>query len=264
MGEERPLAFASRIMTASERNYSITEKEFLAFVWAVKKFRFSIWRRPIRIVTDHHALCWLQSKKDLAVRLSRWAMQLIEYKYTIAHKDGRLHADADALSCYPLAEGSGNDVTDKESRDLEVNVVAQCDRSELQEGQLSEWAYVFKNHEQKKRNRELHYTEWTTVQDSVDGWRAGGSVVATLRAEDLAGRDTESLSRRLHGRTPRKDQDVRQEREQIHRSLAPVAWALRGDPTDYTAELRSAATRREEIEVGARRRVVHGWCTSNG
>ena len=59
-------------------------------------------------------------------------MQLMEYKYTIVHKDGRLHADADALSCYPLAEGSGIDVTDKDSRDLEVNnVVTQSDRSEL-------------------------------------------------------------------------------------------------------------------------------------
>jgi hypothetical protein len=82
-----------------------------------------------------------QSKKDLAGRLSRWAMQLMEYKYTIAHKDGRLHADADALSRYPLAEGLGSDATDKESRDLVVNVVTQCDRSELQEGQRSEWAY---------------------------------------------------------------------------------------------------------------------------
>jgi hypothetical protein len=76
-------------------------------------------------------------------------MQLMEYKYTIAHKDGRLHADADALSRYPLAEG-GNDVTDNDSGELEVNVVTQSDRSDLQEGQRSEWAYVFKNHEQEK------------------------------------------------------------------------------------------------------------------
>ena len=74
----------------------------------------------------------------------------MEYKYTIAHKDGRLHADADALSRYPLAEGSVNDAMDKEPRDLEVNVVTQGDRSELQEGQRSEWAYVSKNHEQGK------------------------------------------------------------------------------------------------------------------
>jgi hypothetical protein len=111
MGEERPLAFASRTMTASERNYSITEKECLALVWSVKRFRFFIWGRPIRIVTDHNALCWLQSWKDLAGRPSRWAMQLMEYKYIIANKDGRLHADANALSRYPLAERSGSDVT---------------------------------------------------------------------------------------------------------------------------------------------------------
>ena len=61
---------------------------------------------------------------------------------------------------------------------------------------------------EKKRNHELHYTEWTTFQDSVDGWRAGGSVVVTVRAEDLTGGDTECMSRRHHGRTSRKDQDV--------------------------------------------------------
>lgn len=73
-GEERPLAFVGCTMTASERNYSISEKECLALVWTVKKFLFFIWGRPIRIVRDHHALCWIQSKKYLAGHLSRWAM----------------------------------------------------------------------------------------------------------------------------------------------------------------------------------------------
>jgi hypothetical protein len=65
-GAEKPLAFASRVMSACEQNYSITEKECLALVWAVKKFRFFIWGHPIKIVTDHHVLCWLQTKKELA------------------------------------------------------------------------------------------------------------------------------------------------------------------------------------------------------
>lgn len=57
---ERSLVFESRVMTTSERNFSITKKECLALVWAVKKFRSYIWGYPIRIVTDHHALCWNQ------------------------------------------------------------------------------------------------------------------------------------------------------------------------------------------------------------
>ncbi|KZS19595.1 Uncharacterized protein APZ42_013916 [Daphnia magna] len=103
-GAGRPLAFASRLLSRSEQNYSITEKECLALIWVIKKFRQFIFGSPIRIVADHHALCWLQSKTELAGRLARWAMTISEYKYVIAHKDGKLHQDADALSRYPVSE----------------------------------------------------------------------------------------------------------------------------------------------------------------
>lgn len=60
------MAYASRLMTTAERDYSITEKECLALVWVVKNFRSFVWGYPIRIVMNHHALCWLTSKKELA------------------------------------------------------------------------------------------------------------------------------------------------------------------------------------------------------
>ncbi|XP_045034364.1 uncharacterized protein LOC123475563 [Daphnia magna] len=68
-GQEHPLAYASRLLSSSEINYSITEKECLALVWALKKFKGYVWGCKIVVVTDHQALCWLLTKRDLAGRL---------------------------------------------------------------------------------------------------------------------------------------------------------------------------------------------------
>ncbi|KZS12015.1 Uncharacterized protein APZ42_023098 [Daphnia magna] len=138
------------------QNYSITEKECLTIIWAIKKFRQFIFGSPIRIVTDHHALCWLQSKTELAGRLARWAMTISEYKYVIAHKDGKLHQDADALSRYPVSE---DDVTLDNTWVGHVNkvgVMTQDNREELTRGQQAEWAYVFRNAENGKET--VNYT----------------------------------------------------------------------------------------------------------
>jgi len=150
-GTERPLAFASRLMSSSEKNYSITEKECLALIWAIKKFRPYIFGCPIKIVTDHHALCWLQSKADLAGRLARWSMVLTEYKYTIAHKNGRLHNDADALSRYPVTDSQPPTPPETDAEPCwPVNTLTQNNRDALVEGQRAEWGYVFKNEENGK------------------------------------------------------------------------------------------------------------------
>jgi hypothetical protein len=83
-------------------NYSISEKECLALVWAVGKFKAYILGCRIRVLTDHHSLCWLLKKKDLAGHLARWSLQLQDLDFEIVHRSGEIHHDADALSRQPV------------------------------------------------------------------------------------------------------------------------------------------------------------------
>jgi len=96
--DDRPIAYASRVLTRAEQNYSTTEKELLVIVWAVKHFRPYVYGIKFKIVTDHKPLIWLFSVNDPGSRLIRWKLKLEEYDYEIIHKAGWANANADALS----------------------------------------------------------------------------------------------------------------------------------------------------------------------
>ena len=108
-GEEKPVAFASRTLTQSERNYAQIEREALALVFGVKRFHQYLYGRKFTLLTDHRPLTTiLGAKKGIppiaAARLQRWALQLAAYSYEIEFKSTRDHGNADALSRLPLSD----------------------------------------------------------------------------------------------------------------------------------------------------------------
>ena len=97
-GHERPIAFASKKLSATETNYSATEKELLAIKWGTAHFHPYLLGAPFVVVTDHRPLVHLNTMKHPAGKVGRWLHTLSQYTFTVEYKPGRLHVDADALS----------------------------------------------------------------------------------------------------------------------------------------------------------------------
>ncbi|XP_043263107.1 uncharacterized protein LOC122403574 [Colletes gigas] len=106
--EEHPVEYASRLLTTAERNYSTTEREALAVVWAINKFRGYIEGSEVRIMTDHQPLRWLMTLKTPSGRLARWALLLQEFNIQIDYCPGKSNYVADYLS-RPQREDTDNE-----------------------------------------------------------------------------------------------------------------------------------------------------------
>lgn len=104
--DERPVEYASRLLTAAERNYATTEREALAIVWAIGKFRGYIEIARIKVGTDHQPLRWLMTLKSPSGRLARWALLLQPYDLDIEYTPGRVNKVADTLSQPPCDDGT--------------------------------------------------------------------------------------------------------------------------------------------------------------
>ena len=94
----QPIAYASRLLSKAEKNYTTTEKEALAMVYVVNKFCHYLLGNKFIFYVDHLALQYLVNKPQVSGRLARWLLLFLEFDFKVIYKSGKIHGVADALS----------------------------------------------------------------------------------------------------------------------------------------------------------------------
>ena len=90
--------FASKTMNPHQKNYSVTEQECLAVVWAVELFKTMLMGKFFLLETDHQALRSILTTKNPEGRLARWIIKLQEMDFEIAFRPGARNKNTDFMS----------------------------------------------------------------------------------------------------------------------------------------------------------------------
>ena len=102
-GEQDPkniryICFVARALQPSERNYSATQRELLAIVFALKRLHYYLWHRHFTLYTDHRALTFMHSQKEMNSMLTAWQETILDYNFKVVYRPGVLNVLPDALS----------------------------------------------------------------------------------------------------------------------------------------------------------------------
>eukprot|EP00210_Caulerpa_lentillifera_P006538 g6244.t1 len=98
LGQDRPIGYFSKTLSATERRYSTTDREFLSVVANFLHFRPYCHGSVTHCVTDHASVVQLAKNTQSTGRRARWADSLQEFDFTIEHRSGSQNQQADALS----------------------------------------------------------------------------------------------------------------------------------------------------------------------
>ncbi len=127
----RPVAFASRFLSNSEKNYATNELELLAIRWATEHFKYYLLGREFEVETDHKALIPIFNKdkleKQYSSRLIRWRQRLLPFNFTVRYKPGRTMGITDYLSRNP--QGPAPPDQWKEEETVVIGVISDLNKA---------------------------------------------------------------------------------------------------------------------------------------
>ena len=97
------IAHCSRMLRPSQRKYCTTKREMLAAVSMCIQFCSYLCGAKFTLGTDHKSLVWLHRYKDTEGMMARWLHTLQQFQFSIVHRAGRDHGNADGLSRVPTS-----------------------------------------------------------------------------------------------------------------------------------------------------------------
>ncbi|KAJ8333815.1 hypothetical protein SKAU_G00411340 [Synaphobranchus kaupii] len=117
---ERVVTYYSRTFNKTEHRYCVTRRELLSEVADSPHHSYYLCGLPFTVRTDHSALQWLMSFKEPEGQVACWMEELQAYSFTVVHRAGPRHSNADALSRRPCSEDSCRYCKWRESREEDL------------------------------------------------------------------------------------------------------------------------------------------------
>ena len=132
---EKVIAYASRKLSQTERNYSVTKKELLAIVTFIRQFKHYLWGVEFEVRTDHRSLQYvLRGSNNTSSQFCRWRSELEMYNFRVTYIKGVKNMLADAMS-RPVEQSFQAAITlEEEIYDSDISIIVRL----LQESRLDE------------------------------------------------------------------------------------------------------------------------------
>ena len=104
-GQERVIAYWSKAWSKSQKHYDVPKRELLAALLAMEAFGYYLrGLSEFTLRTDHACLRWLHNSKNASDLVTRWQERLSQFNFSVEHRPGKNHGNADSLSRRPCAE----------------------------------------------------------------------------------------------------------------------------------------------------------------